>query len=132
MQVIVELEPAVFGLDAGRFQVQRLKVGSAAGGVHNQIGIEGCGLRVGYGMHDEPVRRLLDALDARLRAHVDADVAGSFGEPGDDIGVERLQQALGALEHRNLRPGARGDVRELGGDVATADEDDAFGKLFQF
>ena len=76
-------------------------------------------------MHNEAANRLIDPLDGRPRAHVDAEFAELLHEPTHQIWIECREHLLGALEHRNMDAGPSREVRKFGGDVAPADQDDA-------
>jgi hypothetical protein len=58
----------------GSGQIERVKVGCATGGMHDQIGSHRLGLAVGGTVHKEAVRHFLDPLHRRP-THLDAEFA---------------------------------------------------------
>src|SRR2546422_6121717 len=73
----------------------------------------------------------LDALDTGVEPHIDPGVARTFRQPAHKVGVEWLKHALRALKDGDLGARARGDVRELSGDVTAAHERDPLGQLVE-
>jgi len=74
----------------------------------------------------------LEGRDLRLQANLDAELLGCLYEHGDEIGVKRLEGAAAPVEHLDLCARSCGYMRELEGDVAAADGDDAARKLAEF
>ncbi len=113
-------------------EVERVKVGCATGGMHDQIGSHRLGLAVGGTVHKEAVRHFLDPLHRRPRTHVDAEFAKFLHEPADQIWVEGREHPLGALEHGDVGAGSRREVREFRGNVSAADHGDTRGQRIEF
>src|SRR5258706_5377140 len=120
-----EVQAASVAVDSCGVEVERIEIGNASGSVHHKISLERLGIAGRRSMNHEIRWALFDSLDARFEAHVDADAARFLHQPSDEIGIERLEHALTALQDGDLSPRARREVRELGGDVSAADEQDA-------
>src|SRR5580704_11331763 len=88
LKKLVELQPTLFGHDIGRGQIERVKVGCATGGMHDQIGSHRLHLSIGRGMHEETICRLIDPLHRRPCAYLDAEFSEFLHKPTDQIRIE--------------------------------------------
>ncbi len=118
--------------DPGGFQLQAVEIGSPSCGMDDEICIDADLRSVQRrSSHAIPAVPLLDALDGCSRLHIDAERLEPFHQPADELGVEVLEHPVAVLQDCDLRPRQCGDVRELGSDVAAADQDDARRQGFQ-
>ena len=97
----------------------------------DEIGLDCLRLSFRRGTNGKPPARLFYRFDLRPSVNLDADVAELLHQPVDKVGIELREHPFSPLQYRHLRPGPRGDVRELGGDVAAAHQDHAARQLLQ-
>ena len=90
--------------------------------MHHEVGFERLLLPPYPRVDKEAISVALDGLDLRLQADLDADRLGRLQQHGDEIGVELLKRAGAPMQDLNMSAGTSGDVGELEGDVAAADE----------
>ena len=123
LKVLVQLDPTVLDRDFGGGQIELIECGPAPRRMDDEIGLEGLLACVGRCLDPEDVTSPMDRRDGRPSAHIDTHSIECLHEPADEIRVELREHPLAPLKHRNLCPGSRRDARELGRDVAAADED---------
>lgn len=99
--------------------------------MHNQIGRDRRQLLRVASVDDQLVAALLDRRDGRAHAYVNAELTGGLDESRHEVAVEALERTVAAVDDRHVGACARGDVRELEGDVAAPDEDDSARQLLQ-
>src|SRR5260370_2906653 len=81
---------------------------------------------------DEQVVALpLDGRDGCIELDLDAEFPGRLHQLGDQVRIKLLEGTASPVEHLDLCACTRRDVRELQGDVATADEDETTWQLLQ-
>src|SRR5712691_11314167 len=74
---------------------------------------------------------LLYAFNLGSGANVDSDRCELFHQPVNEVRVEVSEHALAALQDRDFRTRASGDVRELCCDVAAADQNHPLRRALQ-
>ncbi len=120
---------AAAGVDGRRPRELEPEVGGAREASHRDqhgVGVEG------RAVEQRGAQRAAGALEPRhvgREAQVDAARAHGVGEREPHLAVEAAQEELAAVELRHLAAEAVGDRRELGRDVAAADDHDALGAL---
>lgn len=62
---------------------------------------------------------------------IDADLGATGDEELDEVGVESFERSLAAVDDDGAAAGTGGDVSELEGDEAAADEEDTGGEFLK-
>src|SRR5260370_31014299 len=93
--------------------------------MHHQVGLDRVLLRSGAGVDEQVVALSFNSGDRPVHLHLDAQFPAGLHEQGDEIGVKLLEGTTPPMEHLDLCARACRDVRELEGDVAAANEDNA-------
>jgi hypothetical protein len=81
--------------------------------------------------NDELVPELLDGHNRRAHLHMDSEAPGGHEKRTHEISVEALERSITAVQDMDLGTAMRRDVRELEGDVSSADEGDPTRQLVQ-
>src|SRR5260370_13585332 len=100
--------------------------------MHHQVDLDRVLLRSRPRVDEQAVALPLDGRDGRIEPDFDAKFPGRLHQLGDQVRVELVQRVSAPVEHLDSSPCTRRDVRELQGDVATADEGDAGWQVIQF
>ncbi len=75
-------------------------------------------------MDNDAITPLLKACHMCVQVDVHAELAGGLYKAVDEVRIEALQWACTTVDDLDLGARASGNVGELKGDVASADEDD--------
>jgi hypothetical protein len=100
--------------------------------VDNDVCFELLVLSTAASMDHQGAFGLLDGGDLGGKVDCHAELAGEFDELPDQVGVERFEGPLSAVQDRDLGAGAGGDVSELEGDITAADERHPGRQLVEF
>ena len=131
LQKFVQDNSPVFDDDPGRSQVEGVEIGCPAGGMNHEIGVNSDLPALRQGAHAEAVARPLDCLDRRAGLNLDADFRKLLHEPAHELGIKARKHALRSLQYGHLCTRARGDMGELGRDVAATDHDDPLRQILK-
>ncbi len=116
------MTPRGLALHPGGLEIQIVDLRDSPRAVDRQVGLEPALAAPGDRPHHQAAVASLDARDLRGQLDPDAQRPGLRDQQVHQVRIERLQGPIAAVEDGDLRPGPRGDVGELEGDVAAAHE----------
>src|SRR6266849_8922933 len=131
LQILVDGDAVLLACDSGSLQVEVVDLRHAPGGMHHQVSLDHRLLLACPRLDQQVVTLPLDRRDRRVELHFDAEFAGGLDQLGDQIRVKLLEGAAASVEYLDLCASPCCDVRELEGDVAATNEDDAARELVQ-
>ena len=114
--------------DTQRLEAEPRRIGVAAGGGKDEIGVE-----VGTvdELHGQTSRRLVDALHLHAGPHIDAAPPESVGELVPDLAIKATQDLLTAIKHGGCDAETIENGRKFEGDVAASHHHRLFGQGWQ-
>src|SRR5206468_2146494 len=122
LEKLVYADATLLALDAGGGKIEVVDLRHSSGAMDGHVDFEPSFRAALGGAHHEPLGVHRDAADLGVQLDADPDVSRALHEHVDQVRVEGFQWTAAAMDDRDARAGARGDVSELERDVATADE----------
>src|SRR5262249_40148863 len=112
-------------------QVEVVDLRHPTGAVDGYFRLDRAPLATRRHVDERAVAAFFDSLHMSLKVDLHSQIAGCVHQASHQVGIEALERPLPAVDDLHLRAGAGGDVRELEGNVATADEHDPSGQTLE-